>query len=212
MLNTRYFIMPDSEGKPMVRPNFQALGNAWFVEDIRIVNTAEDEIAQLEYLDPRADAIVNKEFEHLVKGFDPVRNGTITLTEYAPNKLKYTSDAMGDQLAVFSEVWYGPNKGWHAYIDGQPAELLRANYILRALNVPAGKHEIEMVFHPKMYYVLKTVATIVSILIVIGLVFMIYLAMRKNLTAVTFENQTSSASHHTVKKSSKAAEVQKEKK
>jgi uncharacterized membrane protein YfhO len=88
--------------------------------------------------------------------------------------LKYKANAQGDQLAVFSEVWYGPDKGWHAYIDGQPAELMRANYILRALNVPSGQHEIEMVFRPKKYYMWKTVATVVSLGIVFILLYFIF--------------------------------------
>jgi hypothetical protein len=178
MLNARYIIVPDAEGKPLLRRNAQALGNAWFVEGIRVVDDADAEIAEIEILDPSADAIVHRDFEHLVKGFDPVKGGTIELTEYAPNRLKYTANAQGDQLAVFSEVWYGPDKGWHAYVDGQPAELLRANYILRALNVPSGEHEIEMVFRPAKYYMLKTVALIVSILIVLGFLFFLYKAFR----------------------------------
>jgi hypothetical protein len=174
MLNMRYAIIPGAEGKPMLRRNTQAFGNAWFVEGIRIVNTSDEEIDALETLDPQADAIIHKDFEHLVKGFDPVKNGTIELIEYDPDRLKYKANAQGDQLAVFSEVWYGPDKGWHAYIDGQPAELMRANYILRALNVPSGQHEIEMVFRPKKYYMWKTVATVVSLGIVALLLFTIF--------------------------------------
>ncbi len=184
MLNMRYAIVPDAEGNPIVRRNMQALGNAWFVEGIRMVDSPEAEIAELENLDPLADVIVHREFEHLVKGFDPVKGGTIELTEYAPNKLKYTANAQGDQLAVFSEVWYGPDKGWHAYIDGQPAELLRANYILRALNVPNGQHEIVMEFRPERYYVLKTVSTIVSVMIICGIVFLVYYMSRQQLSSL----------------------------
>jgi hypothetical protein len=179
MLNTKYYIIPDEDGKPVVRKNLQALGNAWFVEGIRMVDSADDEISALENFDPRADAIVHRDFERLVKGFDPVKNGTITLTEYAPDKLKYVSSSTSDQLAVFSEVWYGPDKGWHAYIDGQPAELLRANYILRALNVPSGEHQIELVFHPARYYTLKTLSLIISLLIIGGILFLVYRVFRQ---------------------------------
>lgn len=179
MLNTRYFIVPGDDGKPVVRRNLQALGNAWFVEGIRVVDTPEEEIAALADFDPKADAIVSKEFESLVKGFDPSKNGTIELTSYAPNKLTYHSSSLSDQLAVFSEIWYGPDKGWHAYIDGQPAKLVRADYVLRALNIPEGDHEIMMEFRPHKYYILKTIATIVSLLILAGLIFAVYAWIKK---------------------------------
>jgi len=174
MLNAKYFILPDEDGNPVVQPNPRALGNAWFVEEIRMADSADEEIEKLANFDPAADAIVHREFEHLVKGFDPIKGGTIELTEYAPDRLKYVANCKGDQLAIFSEVWYGPDKGWHAYIDGQPAELFRADYILRALNVPNGQHEIEMVFRPAKYYTLKTVSTIVSLLLICGALFLLY--------------------------------------
>jgi uncharacterized membrane protein YfhO len=96
------------------------------------------------------------------------------LTEYAPNRLVYKANATGDQLAVFSEVWYGPDKGWHVTIDGAPSELMRANYLLRAVNVPSGEHEIVMEFRPHRYYTLKTVAVVVSIGILLSLLFLVY--------------------------------------
>ncbi|MDX1478944.1 MAG: YfhO family protein [Saprospiraceae bacterium] len=167
MLNTKYFIVPGDTG-PRVQRNFQAYGNAWFVEGIRIVQTADEEIAALENLDPQADAIVHKDFEHLVAGFDPVKNGTIELIEYKPNKLTYRSNTQSDQLAVFSEIWYGPDKGWQAYIDGQPVEHLRANYVLRALNVPAGEHTIVFEFDPKTHRLGETLSLIFSLLILLG--------------------------------------------
>jgi hypothetical protein len=191
MLNTRYLIVPDKDNQPMVRRNLQAFGNAWFVEGIRVEQTAEEEIDALEYLDPSADAIVHKDFEHLVKGFDPVKGGSIRLTEYTPDKMTYQAEAIGDQLAVFSEVWYGPGKGWHAYIDGQPVELLRANYILRALNVPDGTHEIVLKFHPGTYYTLKTVSLIASLLILLLIAgYIIYTQRNRVPTAEVAEDDT----------------------
>ncbi|MDX1407571.1 MAG: YfhO family protein, partial [Saprospiraceae bacterium] len=163
----KYFIVPGDNG-PRVQRNFQAFGNAWFVEGIRIVETADEEIAALENLDPLADAIVHKEFEHLVAGFDPVKNGSIELTEYKPNKLTYRSNSQSDQLAVFSEIWYGPDKGWQAYIDGQPVAHLRANYVLRALNVPAGEHTIVFEFDPRTYRLGETLSLIFSLIILVG--------------------------------------------
>jgi hypothetical protein len=174
MLNTRYLIVPGNDGAPQVRRNLQALGNAWFVEGISVVKSADEEIALIGDIDPQAQAVVHQDFEHLVKGFDPIKGGTIELTEYAPNRLVYKTDNPSDQLAVFSEVWYGPDKGWHITIDGAPSELMRANYILRAVNVPAGQHEIVMEFKPKRYYTLKTVAVVVSIGIVLSVLFLVY--------------------------------------
>lgn len=152
MLNAKYILFNVEDDQIRVQPNFGALGNAWFIEGIRLVNSAEEEIKALNDLDPAADVIIHRDFEGLVKGFDPVKSGEIKLTSYHPEHLVYESNANGDQLAVFSEVWYGHNKGWTAYIDGQPVTHFRANYILRALNVPSGKHKIEFRFHPNSYY------------------------------------------------------------
>ena len=170
MLNARYFIVPGQDGTPQVQRNSQAFGNAWFIEDIHIVETADEEIEALANLDPRADAVIHRDFAHLVEGFDPVKFGSITLTDYQPHRLKYTADAQGDQLAVFSEVWFGPDKGWQAYLDGQPVEHFRANYVLRAMNVPNGKHEIEFVFDPATYRTGNTLSLIFSLLIILGLI------------------------------------------
>ena len=165
----KYFVIPAENGARVQR-NFQALGNAWFIEGIRMVNTADEEIAAVENLDPQADAIVHRDFEHLVSGFDPSKNGTIQLTEYKPNKLTYQSNSLSDQLAVFSEIWYGPDKGWRASIDGQPVEHLRANYVLRALNVPEGEHTIVFEFDPKTYRTGETISLIFSLIILLGFI------------------------------------------
>jgi uncharacterized membrane protein YfhO len=155
------------------------MGNAWFVEGIEIVNSADEEIQNLAEIDPRAMALVHEEFAEDVEGFDPVKNGSITLTSYAPDKLTYTSTSLSDQLAVFSEVWYGPDKGWEAYIDGQPAKIIRANYVLRAINVPEGDHTIEMVFRPKTFYTGETISLIVSLLLILGLGYALFVEYKK---------------------------------
>ncbi len=169
MLNTKYFIMTDPDGKPAVEPNVNALGNAWFVSNIQMVNDANAEIEALEPFNPEEDAVIHKEFESYIKGFQPQKGGEISLTEYQPNHLSYQSSAPSEQLAVFSEIWYGPNKGWKAYIDGQPAEHIRANYVLRAMRIPAGDHKIEFKFDPDTYNTGKLISAVTSSIVLAGL-------------------------------------------
>ncbi len=174
MLNTKYFIINDNDEKPVLRPNPSALGNAWFVENINIVNTNREELDALDSADLNDNVFIHKDFNSEVSGFDPVRGGQISLTSYAPDELIYKSTAPSDQLAVFSEIWYGPNKGWQAYIDGEEASHFRANYTLRAMKVPAGDHEIKFTFKPKSYHVGEIVSLIFSFLIVLALLYGIY--------------------------------------
>lgn len=163
MLNTKYFI--GQEGQVQRNPN--ALGNAWFVEDIKIVDNANAEIDALNGLDPNNTAIVHKEFSDELSGFDPQKNGTIALKTYKPDEIVYTSNSSSEQLAVFSEVWYGPNKGWEVTIDGKEVDHIRANYVLRALRVPAGQHEIIFSFNPRAYYIGENISLICSLLTIL---------------------------------------------
>lgn len=167
MLNTKYIISGEP-GKEDVMQNPAALDNAWFVNNITMVNSPDEEINALSRFDPAGDAIVHKEFSSYVSGFSPEKNGTINLVSYRPDLLKYQSNSSSDQLAVFSEIWYGPNKGWTAYIDGKEVPHIRANYLLRALKVPAGNHEIEFVFKPKSYYLGEWISLVCSALIILG--------------------------------------------
>ncbi len=169
MLNTKYFIFKGEDNRPSVEPNVNALGHAWFVSNVRLVNTANDEIEALEDFNPEEDAVVHKEFESYIEGFTPQKGGEIILLDYKPNHLTYQSNAPAEQLAVFSEIWYGPNKGWKAYIDGQPAAHIRANYLLRAMRIPAGNHKVEFIFDPDSYNTGKLIASISSTLLLLGL-------------------------------------------
>lgn len=180
MLNTKYVITAGQDGNPSMQRNTAALGNAWFVNNIRMVNTADDEINQLSNFDPLAEAIVHKEFESYTAGLQPNKNGNISLTSYAPNELTYTSNSSSDQLAVFSEIWYGPNKGWKAYIDDNPVDHIRANYVLRALKVPAGSHTVKFVFDPDS---VKTgfIISFICSLIIIGVLFFLLFNYFKSL-------------------------------
>ena len=183
MLNTKYFIGNGQDGKLGVQKNPGAAGNAWFVEDIIKVPTANDEIKALNGIDVSGAAVIHAEFSDYLGGLDPTKNGTIKLTSYAPNKLVYSTSTGSEQLAVFSEVWYGPNKGWKASIDGQPVEHIRANYVLRAMKVPAGKHEIVFEFNPSSYRVGKIIALICSLIIIGGLLFWAFKWFKQDIKA-----------------------------
>lgn len=151
MLNVKYFIVGDSTGRQFAQRNPFNNGNAWFVSEIKWVNNADEEIAALNGFKSLQTAIIDKnKFESVLKGFTPSApdsSNKISLTSYQPNKLVYAYESNSPQLTVFSEVYY--DKGWNAYIDGKLVEHLRADYILRALPVPAGKHQIEFRFEPK---------------------------------------------------------------
>ena len=180
MLNTKYFIFKGQDGTPTAQLNPAALGNAWFVNNIRIVPDANAEIDSLTGFDPAGDAIVHAEFKDYVSGLKPSKNGSITLSSYSPNRVEYESNTEGEQLAVFSEIWYGPDKGWQAYVDGKAVDHIRADYVLRAMKVPSGKHKITFEFKPKAYYLGETISLISSSILLALLAFVIFKAFRKD--------------------------------
>jgi hypothetical protein len=167
MLNTRYFIT-NPETAPQYNPH--ALGNAWFVNNYRLVGSADEEMLGLEEIDPSATALVDNRFaDHLEgKAFRSDPNAWIELTDYQPNRLKYRYSAGSEQLAVFSEVYY-PD-GWKVFINGEEADHFRANYILRAMVLPAGSHEIEFRFEPQTYHAGEKISLAFSILLVLVVV------------------------------------------
>jgi hypothetical protein len=169
MLNTRYFIVNGNDGEPVAQRNPGALGNAWFVSTIKSAASHNAEINALTDFDPANEAVIHDEFKDYVSGLNPDQSGSITLTDYKPNHLTYQSNSPSEQLAVFSEVWYGPNKGWQAYLDGNPVDHIRANYLLRAMKIPAGEHKIEFVFDPQSYKTGSLMTSIFSALIMLGL-------------------------------------------
>ena len=165
MLNTKYII-----GNPSQPPiiNQSALGHAWFVPNIQIVENADEEILSLGQADLSTTALVDQRFagnfsEGLLS-LDSV-SGTIQLVNYAPGNLRYESFSEQNQLAVFSEIYY--EGGWDVTIDGQPAKLSRANYVLRAMEVPAGNHIIEMNFAFKPFIRGEKISLAGSILILL---------------------------------------------
>ena len=166
MLNTKYFISRD--GKPQL--NSAALGNAWFINNINLVMNADEEIAALKDFDPINTAIVDNRFSNYIIPNLDNSSSTIKLDIYKPNYLKYSSESTNDGIAIFSEIYY--NQGWDAYIDGVESDYFRANYVLRALNVPKGNHSIEFKFKPAVYSISENIS-LASSLILFILLFLI---------------------------------------
>ena len=176
MLNTRYFIFPaGTDGQTVPLQNPYALGNAWFVDRVSYVADANEEIKAIYDLDPGREAVVDRRFREALKGFTGQETTdaeqarpSITLTSYEPNHLVYETENPQDGVAVLAEVYY-PH-GWQASIDGQKADLARADYILRALYVPQGRHTIELRFDPTSLHVTETVAYVACFLLLIGII------------------------------------------
>jgi hypothetical protein len=149
MLNVKYFLVSDSTGRQFAERNPFVNGNAWFVSEIKWVNNADEEITALNGLKSKQVAVIDKKFESQIKDLKLEADSTaqIKLTKYQPNQLNYLSENNKDGLALFSEIFY--DKGWNAYIDGKLQDHLRADYVLRGLKIPAGKHEIVFKFEPK---------------------------------------------------------------
>jgi hypothetical protein len=167
MLNTKYLIVPGEGGKPTAQLNPDALGNAWFVSDIDWVGTADEEMDALDQVDPAHTAIIARSFEPTLGNLKLAADSTATakLTKYTPNELTYTTRNAAEGLLVFSEVYY---PGWTATIDGKPAELVRADYILRALVVPAGEHTITLEFRPQSIRITDYISYLCFGLIIFG--------------------------------------------
>jgi hypothetical protein len=168
MLDTKYFIVTDpASGTRSVEPTGNALGAAWFVDDVAWVEGAAAELDALDKTDLRRTAVVDRRFENFIKPAPSVADGRIELVEYRPNYLKYESSAATETLAVFSEIYY--DKGWTAYIDGAEAPYIRADYILRAMIVPAGDHTIEWRFRAPHFAAVEGVTLACSIMILVWL-------------------------------------------
>lgn len=170
MMNVRYIIGQSPNGGPVAQRNPFANGNAWFVENVLMAENANEELLLLDSLNTKQTVVIHKEFQDNLPLDDIVRDSTATieLTAFKPNHLVYESSSSSTQLAVFSEVYYP--KGWNAYINGQPADYIRANYVLRAMTVPAGNHKIEFKFEPEVIRKGGTIALVSFIILVLILV------------------------------------------
>lgn len=170
MLNTRYFIYNPNE-QPIVNP--YAMGACWFVDSVITAGSADEAIELIGRTNLSTTAIV--ENAELQSSSDSLSQ--IELTDYKPNALTYKTNSASDRLAVFSEIYYPA--GWHAYIDNQEAEIFRANYILRAMQIPAGQHTIEFKFEPKSFINGQIVATIGSVIVLILIALAIFFSYKK---------------------------------
>lgn len=166
MLNIKYLIIPTGNGELSVINPF-VNGNAWFVEKIKFVNSADEEMKALDSLDTKNIAVINSQVNDVKASISKDSMSTIELKSYKPNYLKYTSNNTNDGFSVFSEMYY--KNGWKAFIDGKETEIYNVNYVLRGLQIPAGKHTIEFKFEPE---VVKTGGTI-ALLCSIGMLFLI---------------------------------------
>lgn len=166
MMNTKYIIVNPEGG---VLPNKHAMGNAWVSSGYEILPKPDDVIAVLQKTDLRAKMLVEEASSEQLKGFTatPDPSATIKLTHYQCNELKYQFSSTGgkEQLVAFSEIYYNSGKGWQAYVDGQPVEHFRCDYILRGMRVPAGNHEIVFKMEPHSYYLGETLALVFSVIL-----------------------------------------------
>lgn len=168
MLNTKYFILPLQGGATMPLQNIYAQGNGWFVDKINYVADANAEYAGVGKIDVRHEAVADKKFESILgKAQSNDSTAKVKLVKYEPNNLQYTIESKKGGVVVFAEIYY---PGWTATIDGQPAELGRVNYILRALNVKAGKHTVVLDFHPTSISTTETIAYIAIVILLLAII------------------------------------------
>ena len=196
MLNTKWVIMPTQDGSTIPIENPHAMGNAWFVDKISFVDNADEEIDALSTLNLINEAVADKEFESVLIGFDlgsisdlniefktdsgtvanNISESTIKLVDYDSDYLIFEVDAIKDELVIFSDVYYP--QGWQISIDGVPSEMLRANYILRALPIHAGKHIVEFRFEPQSIKTTDCIAYAALLIMLLTLIYLIYRRIR----------------------------------
>jgi len=177
MLNTRYIVI-SAESPPLINTN--AMGNAWFVTDVKVVETNTREIKMLnpaeadQEFDIRSHAVVNNSYASLIEGYSKdtlASDEIIVLTAYSPNKLTYQYNSNSSRVALFSEIYYPA--GWRAFVDGEELPIFRANYTLRGLKLPAGSHTVEFEFKPESFTkgeLYSRIASGILILLLIGVV------------------------------------------
>ncbi|WP_303312435.1 YfhO family protein [Hymenobacter sp. BT730] len=185
MLNMRYLITGDQ--KTPVQRNPGALGNAWFVRDIEKVQNPDQEINALSTTNLATTAVVDVSKFPVSKTSYSTEGSTIRLSNYAPDALRYEANAAQDGFVVFSEIYY--KDGWNAYIDGKLVPHMRANYVLRALPMPAGKHIIDFKFEPTSYKMGNTVSLISSVILILAMVAALVYALRQKPEPVVEEQE-----------------------
>jgi len=182
MLNTKYMILQND--RPPFR-NPAALGNAWTISEYVLVEDADDEIVKLKDINTATQATIDKRYADQLSGIPaqrPREKAMVNLTNYSPNVMAYEFRSNRDELVIFSEIYYNTDKGWNAYIDGELVPHFRANYVLRGLKVPSGRHKIEFKMAPQSYFTGETIDLIGSILVLVLTAGALFLAFRSRKT------------------------------
>ena len=181
MLNTKYFIVQNPQtGKPVAQLNPNAFGNAWLVKAIKYVSNANEEMQALDSTNLRDTAVVEKKFQPQIKQNPvPDSSASIKLTQNLNDKIEYSFHSSSPQFAVLSEIYYP--LGWNAFIDGNKADYVKVNYVLRGMFIPAGEHKIEFRFEPKSFTTGKSITIIANILVFLSMIaaFVFYFTRRK---------------------------------
>ncbi|HVW94748.1 MAG TPA: YfhO family protein [Mucilaginibacter sp.] len=184
MLNTKYFITTSkSQDDITMTANPTACGHAWFVKSIKYAKNSDEEMQAISSFSPKDEAIVDKRYKGQINEKLPLggdTTATITLTKYSPDTLIYQSGSTTNQVAVFSEIYY--EKGWTMYVDGVEKPYFRADYVLRAAQIPVGNHEIKFIFHPVSYYAGEKISLVGSILLILALAGATYTGIKKRQT------------------------------
>lgn len=170
MLNTKYIITADQKNQTAsMQANSTACGNAWFVQKATYAQNADEEMKAITAFSPKDEAIIDQRYKSIIdeKSVSADPTATIKLTSYNPDHMVYQSGSTASQIAVFSEIYY--DKGWTMLIDGVEKPYFRADYVLRAAQIPVGNHKIEFIFHPTSYYVGEKISLAGSILLVLAL-------------------------------------------
>ena len=180
MMNVKYIITQGRNGGAVAQRNPYNNGNVWFVENVLIAENANEEIKLLDSLDTKKTAVINREFLEMIPTQKIERDSTaiIEMVSHNPQHIVYEASTKSPQLAVFSEIYYP--KGWNAYINGNPAKYLRANYLLRAIQVPSGNNKIEFKFEPKVIKTGSTIALTSSLLFVLVLLGSLFYSYNKS--------------------------------
>ena len=183
MLNTKYIIKNDQEGRPQALENPEANGNAWFVSKVKFVKSADEEMKALTKLNSKEEVVVNtlaNDGQDFKGAYSISKDSTssIQLTSYKPNHLKYVSNNSANGFGVFSEMYY--KNGWKATIDGKEVRIYNVDYVLRGLEIPAGKHTIEFKFEPEVVKTGSTIALLSTILVLLGIGLSIFYCRKLN--------------------------------
>ncbi|MEO5564895.1 MAG: YfhO family protein [Chitinophagaceae bacterium] len=179
MLNAKYFIQKDQAGlTQQYQKNDSALGPVWLVKNITFVKNADQEMAAITNFNPKDTAIVQESFKRLIP-FLPLADSaaTVQIVKNENDLMTYNFNASSNQFAVFSEIYYEP--GWKAFIDGKETPIVKTNYVLRGIAIPAGKHSIEMKFEPPAYMKGKKLTTIFSVVLLILVAAGIFMELRR---------------------------------